>query len=65
MFKREKETAVHIRHTTVFVLLSSWLRGMMKWEHCQELNNRFKQITIKNIRKEFKSMNPHFICLLC
>lgn len=63
MFKREKETAVHIRHTIVF-LLSSWLRGTMKWERCQELNNRFKQITIKNISKESKSMNPCFICLL-
>lgn len=57
MLKRGKDKAVHIKHKTGFFNFQ-WLRGMMRWEHCQELNNRFKQITIKNISKEFNSMNP-------
>lgn len=57
MLKRQKDKAVHIRHKTGFFNFQ-WLRGMMRWEHSQELNNRFKQITIKNINKEFNSMTP-------
>lgn len=57
MLKRQKDKAVHIRHKMGFFSFK-WLRGMMRWEHSQELNNRFKQMTIKNINKEFNSMNP-------
>lgn len=57
MLQRQKDKAALIRHKTGFFNFQ-WLRDMMRWEHSQELNNRFKQITIKSINKVFNSMNP-------